>query len=326
MIQPLISVIVPIYNVEKYLRACVDSILAQNYSNLEVILVDDGSPDGCPAICDEYARQDNRVRVIHQKNGGLSAARNAGIDACHGDYLTFVDSDEFIHPDYVDILLNTCKDTGCDVSIGKIQRVQNNGDLSLEDRRSLMDAPIDILTGRETNFRLYTNLYWTRTIMAQGKLYSRRLWKNVHFPIVPIHEDEALIYQILYCARTVAYIDTAIYFYRSNPEGLMANRFSEKRLVLLDILDARLKFYNKMNEPTLCLLTKNREFFTAVEYYQVGLRDTSINKNLLHSFRKKMYELYGPLMRSSYPLKRKILYTMAVLAPSRFTRLYCQKE
>ena len=103
--QDLISVIVPVYKVEKYLKRCVDSILAQTYPCLEVILVDDGSPDGCPAICDEYAREDRRVRVIHKENGGLSDARNAGIDAAKGKFLGFVDSDDYVHPRFYELLL-----------------------------------------------------------------------------------------------------------------------------------------------------------------------------------------------------------------------------
>ena len=102
--QPLVSVIVPIYNVEKYLRRCVDSILSQSYQNLEVWLVDDGSPDGCPAICDEYARKDNRVKIIHKKNGGLSDARNVAIDVASGEYICFVDSDDYVASTYVETL------------------------------------------------------------------------------------------------------------------------------------------------------------------------------------------------------------------------------
>ena len=102
--NPLISVIVPIYNVEKYLRHCVDSILSQSNHNLEVWLVDDGSPDGCPTICDEYARKDNRIKVIHKKNGGLSDARNVAIDVESGEYVCFVDSDDYIAPTYVETL------------------------------------------------------------------------------------------------------------------------------------------------------------------------------------------------------------------------------
>ena len=104
MNNPLISVIVPIYNVERYLKACVDSIVNQTYSNLEIILVDDGSPDKCPEICDEYAKRDKRIKVIHQENGGLSAARNAGINVVRGEFLTFIDSDDFVSKNYVELL------------------------------------------------------------------------------------------------------------------------------------------------------------------------------------------------------------------------------
>ena len=114
--QDLISVIVPVYKVEKYLKRCVDSILAQTYPCLEVILVDDGSPDGCPAICDEYAREDRRVRVIHKENGGLSDARNAGIDAAKGKFLGFVDSDDYVHPRFYELLLQALKGEGADIA------------------------------------------------------------------------------------------------------------------------------------------------------------------------------------------------------------------
>lgn len=121
--QDLISVIVPVYKVEKYLKRCVDSILAQTYPCLEVILVDDGSPDGCPAICDEYAREDRRVRVIHKENGGLSDARNAGIDAAKGKFLGFVDSDDYVHPRFYELLLQALKEEGADIAGCDVKKV-----------------------------------------------------------------------------------------------------------------------------------------------------------------------------------------------------------
>ena len=121
--QDLISVIVPVYKVEKYLKRCVDSILAQTYTCLEVILVDDGSPDGCPAICDEYAREDRRVRVIHKENGGLSDARNAGIDAAKGKFLGFVDSDDYVHPRFYELLLQALKEEGADIAGCDVKKV-----------------------------------------------------------------------------------------------------------------------------------------------------------------------------------------------------------
>ena len=113
----LISVIIPVYNVEEYLCRCVDSVLDQTYRNTEILLVDDGSPDNCPAICDEYARQDARVRVLHQENKGLSGARNAGIDVAKGQWLAFVDSDDYLAPDFLERLLEACERTGSDLSV-----------------------------------------------------------------------------------------------------------------------------------------------------------------------------------------------------------------
>ena len=115
--MPLISVIVPVYNVEPYIRRCIDSILSQTFTDFELILVDDGSPDNCPAICDEYAKKDSRVHVIHQENRGLSAARNAGLDRMTGEYVTFVDPDDFVHPQYIEFLYQAVIDTGLRIAI-----------------------------------------------------------------------------------------------------------------------------------------------------------------------------------------------------------------
>ena len=118
--EDLISVVVPIYNVENYIKKCVDSILSQTYKNLEIILVDDGSPDNCPQICDEYAQKDNRIKVIHKENGGLSDARNAGIDISKGKFITFIDSDDYIEKDYVEVLYNSIKESIRQAKIGRI--------------------------------------------------------------------------------------------------------------------------------------------------------------------------------------------------------------
>ena len=120
----LISVIIPVYRVEAYLRRCMDSVLAQTYRNMEIILVDDGSDDGCPAICDEYAGQDERVKVIHQKNAGLSGARNAGIEMAQGRYLAFVDSDDYLASDFLEQLYRACVDTDSDMSVCRWEYVK----------------------------------------------------------------------------------------------------------------------------------------------------------------------------------------------------------
>ena len=124
--KPLISVIVPIYKVEKYLTICVDSLLRQSYGNLEIILVDDGSPDECPAICDQYQNKDNRIKVIHKKNGGLSDARNAGLDIAQGEYVAFVDSDDFIDEDYICKLYDALQQNRASIAVCGIQIIDES--------------------------------------------------------------------------------------------------------------------------------------------------------------------------------------------------------
>ena len=126
MPTPLVSIIVPIYKVESYLRRCLDSVVSQTYTNLEIILVDDGSPDGCPQICDEYASKDSRIIVIHKENGGLSDARNVGLDICKGEYISFVDSDDWINNHYIEKLLSAAETVKADIAVASCKYISDN--------------------------------------------------------------------------------------------------------------------------------------------------------------------------------------------------------
>ena len=171
----LISVIIPVYRVEAYLRRCVDSVLAQTYTQTEVILVDDGSPDGCPAICDAYAREDGRVRVIHQENAGLSGARNAGIEAAKGAWLSFVDSDDYLAPEFLERLYRACVDTGSEMSVCRWEYVR--GEQPVPERGS---GKLEVCSGREMLARLYQpdGAYF---VVAWNKLYRRELFQDGYF-------------------------------------------------------------------------------------------------------------------------------------------------
>lgn len=237
-----------------------------------------------------------------------------------------MDSDDFLHERYVEALLTPCREQGCEASIGRFTRVPAETDARTLCSVPLSDAPAEIVTGRETNLRLYTAKHWTRTTTAWNKLFRRDLWADARFPDIALHEDEALMYQVLYRAQKVAYVEETLYFYRINSTGLMANRCQEKNLTMLAILDERQKFYEAQNEPLLLTRTRNREFFCAVEYYQIVSQLPQPNRALLHRYRELMRELYGPLLRSDYPLKRKVFYTLALCCPQHFTRMYCMKE
>lgn len=218
--MPTISVIVPVYKVEPYLRRCVDSILNQTFSDFELILVDDGSPDGCPAICDEYAQKDSRVVVIHQENGGLSAARNAGIDWAFANsdsqWLHFVDSDDWIHPQMLEALLSAAEQNGLDVSITSFQRLTDDSEA---DHVSFDPGCVEIWDTEELFCR--KNVEAT---VAWGKLYRKELFRELRYPVGKIHEDEFLTYRVIFQRSQVAYIPQALYRYYQNENGIMRHK------------------------------------------------------------------------------------------------------
>ena len=222
--QPLISVIIPIYKVEPYLRKCVDSILMQTYTNLEVILVDDGSPDNCPAICDEYATKDSRVKVIHKSNGGLSDARNAGMDAASGDYLMFVDSDDWIEKNSVESLLIAAQKYNAQIAIGGTRRVED-GTLRVLKSDIIGNSSEIVMTGSQA-----MECFFENGCAAWGRLYRRETHNGIKFPVGEINEDEAIVLALLDRCHTVVQIGSVIYNYRCRPESITTSTFTEKKL------------------------------------------------------------------------------------------------
>ena len=209
-----ISIIVPIYNVEKYIRLCVDSIINQTYRNIEIILVDDGSPDECPKICDEYVGKDSRIRVIHKVNGGLSDARNAGMKIATGDWLGFVDSDDYIHPKMYEILLNNAKNTNSDLSVCNFDLVKESEccDFSLDGGVRLIEQPVrEFLCNK-----VFSANSW-------NKLYKRQLFDGIEFPVGLLYEDLATTYKIVDRAERVVLSDDKLYAYVQRGNSIMNN-------------------------------------------------------------------------------------------------------
>ena len=242
MTTPLISVIVPVYRVEKYLERCVKSILSQTYKNLEVILVDDGSPDQCPAICDACAEKDARVKVIHQENKGLSGARNAGIDAASGEYLAFVDSDDYVSPHFIEELYQLLQDTGC--AIGQCRFSYVKGDGLVEEG----DSAFCIYRGESLMEQLYgPEEKATCFVVAWNKLYWAELFKEtgIRYPEGRIHEDEATTYRLFHEAKKLAFLDRALYGYYTENGGSITSVFSAKRLQWLTAHEERIAFFKK---------------------------------------------------------------------------------
>lgn len=220
--KELISVVVPVYKVEKYLDECVSSILSQTYNNIEVILVDDGSPDNCPAMCDEWAKRDSRVRVIHKPNGGLSDARNAGIDASTGKYLMFIDSDDYIKPNMAEKLYETIRAEDADICACNLIACY-------EDREEIVGAREYVSAGPEKILRMIYD-QTAFPITAWNKLYKRECFDRVRFPKGKICEDAATTYLFVHNSKRVVKIPDALYCYRIRPESIMTSSFSKKRM------------------------------------------------------------------------------------------------
>ncbi|MBE5999531.1 MAG: glycosyltransferase [Sarcina sp.] len=226
-LEDLISVIIPVYNVRPFLRACMDSVFAQTFRNLEIILVDDGSTDGSGELCDTLSMEDPRVRVIHRENGGLSAARNTGIDASTGTYLYFLDSDDALSPVALAHLWTACIRTRADVAVGDFLRFSSEE--VPKERRTFASESLDT---KEALRRMLLNRGFGH--QAWGKLFRRELWEKLRYPAGLLYEDYAVIYDVMLGAAKVAAVTDALYFYRMQEGSIMHARITERNLTLLD--------------------------------------------------------------------------------------------
>ncbi|MDO4838899.1 MAG: glycosyltransferase [Clostridia bacterium] len=215
-----ISVVIPVYNVEKYLRKCVDSVLNQTISNYEIILVDDGSPDGCPAVCDAYAAKYSNVIAFHKANGGLSDARNYGVQHASADYVVFVDSDDYVDPEYLESLWKLHVKYGADITVQGVRRETESGKLlnAIESSREHVSAPEDalalMLIGKEIG------------IFAVGKLYPRTFLLNTPFPVGKLHEDIFTTYLLLDQGTKAAIGKGSYYHYVIRDGSILTANFS----------------------------------------------------------------------------------------------------
>ena len=250
MQQPLVSVIVPCYKVEQYLPKCVDSILAQTYENLEIWLVDDGSPDRCGEICDEYAEKDKRIKVIHKENGGLSDARNVAIDKATGEWITFVDSDDYIATDYVEVLYLLCIKYDCEVSVAWHTTFEE-GKAPVDSHRQLIEEKMASLYAVEQMF--YQEKFDTS---AWSKLYHRRLFETgIRYPKGLLYEDMATTYLLMLRSNGVAFSNRVIYYYllrASSIEGAYSPRQIQSGLAVTAMMDIHIDLLKPVEKAYRC--------------------------------------------------------------------------
>ena len=241
-----ISVVVPVYNVKNDLEKCVDSIRRQTFSDIEIILVDDGSTDESGAMCDRFALEDDRIRVIHKENGGLSSARNAGIDVAQGEYIAFVDSDDWIDSGMLQTLLRACEQTGAPMSECSFRNVY--ADHYAEETRC--DGSRTVVTAAEA---IESNLDW-RTLkpVAWNKLYRRDVIGDIRYPNGRVHEDEFTTHRYYLAAGKIAYVDVSLYNYNKQRDGSITAAFKVKNLDKCDAMLEKLRLV--WSTPSLSVL------------------------------------------------------------------------
>lgn len=232
-----ISIVVPVYNVEEYLRRCVDSILAQTYSDFELILVDDGSPDNSGKICDEYAKLDERITVIHRPNGGLSVARNTGIDWCdensNSKWITFIDSDDWIHPKYLESLLEAAEKTNLNISVCMPYTTNSYEIFNFTPTKEITtQSPEDYFC----NFIIEATVAW-------GKLYLRKLFDGIRYPQGRLHEDMYITHVILFRECKIAILNDRLYYYFENVNGITHQKSSKRTKDMRDGCHVRLEYF-----------------------------------------------------------------------------------
>ncbi|MCI6879707.1 MAG: glycosyltransferase [Clostridiaceae bacterium] len=320
MTTPLISVIVPVYRVEEYLERCVKSILSQTYKNLEVILVDDGSPDQCPAICDACAEKDARVKVIHQENKGLSGARNAGIDAASGEYLAFVDSDDYVSPHFIEELYQLLQDTGC--AIGQCRFSYVKGDGLVEEGNSAFciyrgESLMEQLYGPEEKATCF--------VVAWNKLYRTELFKEtgIRYPEGRIHEDEATTYRLFHEAKKLAFLDRALYGYYTENGGSITSVFSAERLQWLTAHEERIAFFKKNGYEKLLPAAYRKLCDACITFYFRCTEQVKDAEELKKELRKRLetYRANGAAWIAALPLKTRMGYELFSMSPGLYAKM-----
>ena len=269
----LVSVIIPIYKVEPYLERCINSVMMQTYNNLEIILVDDGSPDRCGDICEQFAQRDSRIRVYHKTNGGLSDARNYGVERSHGTYITFIDADDYIAPDYVEYLFGLVMKYDADISCCCMIRTTENT-VSYGTNNAIQQE--QLLTGKEACQELFGSLYYV-LVTAWGKLYKSEIVKKYPFPFGRKHEDEATTCKYFYAANKVIVGNHCLYAYYQNPNSIMHTISDSTNFDAIWTQEHRAMFFEEQNEKCLAQAAWDQLFYYC-------LHDSIVNQGRSNPF------------------------------------------
>lgn len=300
----MISVIVPVYNVEKYLHKCVDSIINQTYKDLEIILVDDGSPDNCPKICDEYAQKDNRIKVIHKENGGVSSARNVGLISAQGEFVQFIDSDDFIKEQMIEKLISSLHETSSDIVVCRAITYYDSGKEKIQ-KNDKWEEVLNRDDAAKLIFSEMNNAMW-------NKLFKKELAEGILFEEGrTFGEDPYFLAQILNKSKKVSFVSEELYYYRQRENSITSGKFSEKRFDQVYFKDKMYDYFTE-NFSQIVHLAERWRFVARL----------NICRNIFSAKKEKEYKGvvcdYRNFLKSNYKKVRSLLKSKEIIEYSVF--------
>lgn len=314
-----ITVIVPVYKVEKYLDDCIRGIVGQTYENLEIILIDDGSPDACPEICDSWAKKDGRIKVLHRENGGQGRSRNAAMDIMSGDYVTFIDSDDRVDPGLIKTLYDVLKRDGSDISVCDFRRFDDNEALTFDEKELIPESKISDAADVLRSGAMY------KRSELWGKLYKAELWKDLRLIEGVPYEDTHAVPYILERAEKISEVDTVLYYYRNDDrhKSVMNSVISRKKFYVFDMLHEHAAYYRKKKiRPARTQVLSAIVAKTAKA--SVLCREMGLKKNFYKTFFNNLCSVvFAPIGVLGF--KERLLYLSTFLPIPAFTRYYRRK-
>ena len=320
---PLLSIVVPVYNVEPYLRRCIDSILAQTFTDFELILVDDGSPDGCGMICDTYAQQDPRIRVIHKENGGLSDARNAGLDIAQGRYIGFIDSDDTVSPHMYERLIFLLEHHDADIASTGFQNLDQNREI-LARYPQLSQPKVYHREDYIQNF--YPDIKWEIYASACNKLYRRSIFDHLRYPVGKLYEDSFIqlpLYDL--CDTIVVDNEHHYHYYVTRDSSIMNTGYSAKRFQLIDLSLSQYDFFVDKAiraQQDYALATYATNYM--INFFAVYIGHPELTPQFL-PYRKHFRKFLPKLLSDPYICKMKKLTIMIMYLNNKVAYRLCRK-
>lgn len=304
-----ISIIVPIYNVEKYLENCVESLIRQTYRNIEIILVNDGSTDSSGKICDDYLGKDDRIKVFHKKNGGLSDARNYGLKKATGSLVSFVDSDDIVAENFIELLYKGIEEKDADIVIANSCNVN-------EDEKSIVSGDTgeyELVGIQDALEKMYydSDNYLITFVTAWAKLVKRHIAEKALFPVGKTHEDEFTTYKWYLDAKKIVFINTAIYGYRLRENSIMTSSYSPKRLDAIEAFEERIQILENENYKEIMSRTYSKYFYL-LEY------------NILELYKNNYIEKYKIYKNKYYKEKTKHIKRIDLLGKVKYIGRICK--